>query len=90
MFILFNNKKIKNTIAITGEICLNGNVTEIGGLDLKILGSIKAGVNEIIYPHENKKDLHLFLEKHKNAAYLENVIFHDVKHICEVFKLVFV
>jgi len=90
LYSLFNNKKIKNNIAITGEICLNGNVTEIGGLDLKILGSIKAGVNEIIYPYENKKDLKLFLEKHQNATYLENVVFHDVKHIREVLDLVFV
>ena len=35
MFSLFNSKKIKNTIAITGEINLQGNVTAIGGLELK-------------------------------------------------------
>jgi ATP-dependent Lon protease len=90
LYSLFNNKKIKNTIAITGEICLNGNVTEIGGLDLKILGSIKAGVTEIIYPHGNKKDFDLFMEKHQNSSYLENIVFHDVKHISEVLELVFV
>ena len=90
IYSLLNNKKIKNNIAITGEICLNGNVTEIGGLDLKILGSIKAGVNEIIYPFENKKDFQLFIEKHQNAKYLENITFHDVKHITEVLELVFI
>jgi ATP-dependent Lon protease len=44
IYSMFNNKKIKYNIAITGEISFDGNVTEIGGLDLKILGAIKAGV----------------------------------------------
>ena len=56
LYSLINKKKIKNTIAITGEINLQGQVTAIGGLDLKILGGIKAGVTEFIYPKENDKD----------------------------------
>ena len=56
IFSLLNNKKVKNTIAITGEINLQGRVTQIGGLKLKILGGIKAGVKEFIYPRENQKD----------------------------------
>ena len=44
--------QIKNNIAITGEINLNGRVTAIGGLDLKILGGIRAGVDTFIYPKE--------------------------------------
>ena len=90
LYSLINGKKIKNHLAITGEICLTGNVTEIGGLDLKILGSIKAGITEIIYPYENERDFLLFMEKHQNAEYLENIIFHKVKHISEVLSLVFV
>jgi hypothetical protein len=30
------------------------------------------------------------MEKHKNSSYLENIVFHDVKHISEVLDLVFV
>ena len=90
IYSLLNNLKIKNTIAITGEICLNGNVSEIGGLDLKILGSIKAGAKEIIYPDGNKKDFDLFMEKHEKSDYLENIKFYNVQHIADVFKLVFV
>ena len=37
IYSLLVNKKIRNNYAITGEICLNGKVTAIGGLDLKIL-----------------------------------------------------
>ena len=55
LFSLFTNKKIKHDFAITGEISLQGNVTEIGGLDLKIIGGIQGGVKSFIYPEKNKK-----------------------------------
>ena len=56
IYSLLTNKKIRNDIAITGEICLQGNVTAIGGLDLKILGGLNAGVKTFIYPKQNNKD----------------------------------
>ncbi len=89
IYSMFNNKKIKYNIAITGEICLNGNVTEIGGLDLKILGAIKAGVKEVLFPVENMKDYEKFLEKYKDTPLLEGIKFHPVNRIEEVFELVF-
>jgi ATP-dependent Lon protease len=89
IYSILNNKKIKHDIAITGEICLNGNVTEIGGLDLKILGAIKAGVKEIIFPAENKKDYTTFMEKYKDSLLTEGIKFHPVNKIQEVFELVF-
>ena len=89
IYSLLNNKKIKYSIAITGEICLNGNVTEIGGLDLKILGAIKAGVKEILFPTENMKDYNTFMDKYKETPLLEGIKFHPVSRIEEVFKLVF-
>ena len=39
---------------MTGEICLQGKVTPIGGLDLKILGGIESGVTKFIYPKDNR------------------------------------
>ena len=49
---------------------MNGNVTEIGGLDLKILGAIKAGVKEILFPVDNMKDYNNFvLEKQIGVVY---------------------
>jgi len=89
IYSMLNNKKIKFNIAITGEICLNGNVTEIGGLDLKILGAIKAGVKEILFPFENLKDYNNFLEKYKDTPLLDGIKFHPVSKIQEVFELVF-
>jgi len=89
IYSLFNELKIKHTIAITGEITLDGNVTEIGGLDLKFLGGIKAGVKEFLYPKENQKDYDTFMEKYKDEELVKGIQFHSVETIQEVFKLVF-
>ena len=89
IYSLFNNRHIKYNIAITGEISFDGNVTEIGGLDLKILGAIKAGVKEIIFPVENMKDYNNFMDKYKNTSLIEGIKFHPVNFIQEVFELVF-
>jgi ATP-dependent Lon protease len=52
------NKKIDNTYALTGEIRLmNGTISKIGGLDLKIEGARRAGVKTVLCPKENEEDL---------------------------------
>jgi len=88
IYSLLNNIPIKARIGMTGEIQMSGEVTAIGGLNFKIIGSIKAGVNQFIYPKENKKDFDEFYEKYKNDAILEGIIFHEVNHIHEVFNLI--
>ena len=90
IYSLLNSKKIKNNIAITGEINLQGNVTAIGGLDLKILGGIRAGITEFIYPKENIKDFDLLMEKYTDKSIFDGIKFHPVEHIDEVLKMVFV
>ena len=61
LFSLLNDRPFRHEYAITGEISLNGNVTKIGGLDLKITGSIKAGITRFIYPADNENDFQRFL-----------------------------
>ena len=90
LYSLINKKKIKNNIAIKGEINLQGSITAIGGLEIKILGGIRAGVKEFIYPYENKKSFNEFIEKYTDTEYIQDVRFHMVKNIEEVLKLVFV
>jgi len=90
IYSLLNDKKIKNTIAITGEINLQGKVTAIGGLKLKILGGIKAGITEFIFPKDNEKDFKKFMDKHGEKDIIKNIIFHPVINIQEVLALVFV
>ena len=60
---LLTGIKVKNTVALTGEIDLNGSIHEIGGLESKIEGGKIAGVKKILYPKSNQKDLDLILEK---------------------------
>jgi len=88
IYSLLTNKKIKNTIAITGEINLQGCVTAIGGLDLKILGGIKGGVKEFIFPKENEKDFNKFNEKYGDNELLDGITFHSVEHIDEVLDII--
>ena len=90
LYSLINKRKIKNNIAITGEINLQGNITAIGGLHIKILGGLRAGVTEFIYPEENKKSFNEFMVKYKGSPNIEGIKFHGVKNIKEVLKLVFV
>jgi ATP-dependent Lon protease len=89
IYSLLNNKKIKHHFAITGEISLDGRVTEIGGLDLKILGGIKAGVTDFIYPEENQADFEKLFAKYGGTELFANIHFYKVHHIDEVFQLIF-
>ncbi len=63
---LYTGKKIRNDIAITGEINLQGNVLEIGGLEEKLQGSKKAGVKLAIIPKSNLKDIPKIEERNPN------------------------
>ena len=88
MYSLITGKKINNTFAITGEINLQGKVTSIGGLELKILGGLEAGVTNFIYPKDNNYDFKLFLDKYKDKICLDNITFYEVSNIKEVIDLV--
>jgi endopeptidase La len=57
LYSLYCNKKIRNDIAITGEINLQGEVLEIGGLEEKLGGAKKAGVKTALIPKSNLKDI---------------------------------
>jgi ATP-dependent Lon protease len=90
IYSLLNNIPIKARLAMTGEIQMSGEITAIGGLNYKILGSIKSNVNTFIYPKENKKDFDEFYEKYKDTKILENITFYSVSNINEVFELIFI
>ena len=51
------NTKISTKIAMTGEITLQGDIIEIGGLKEKVLGALRSGITTIFLPEKNKKDL---------------------------------
>lgn len=81
LYSLLNNKKIKAQCGMTGEIQLNGSITAIGGLDLKILGSLKSGIVQYFFPTENQSDFDKFFEKYKDKEEIKGVEFFPVSHI---------
>jgi ATP-dependent Lon protease len=86
---LFTRRPIRNDVAITGEMCLQGNVTAIGGLDLKILGGIRGGVKRFLFPKENEKAFNDFMEEFGDKDVVKGIEFHMVETIQDVLPLVF-
>jgi ATP-dependent Lon protease len=78
----FTQRKIRENLAMTGEITLRGKVLPVGGIKEKILAAKRAGIKEIILSEANRKDL----EEIKNV-YIEGLTFHHVKTIQEVLDI---
>jgi ATP-dependent Lon protease len=79
---VFTQKKIKKSIAMTGEITLRGKVLPVGGIKEKILAAKRANIKEIILCHDNKSDIDEI-----KAEYLTGLTFHYVKEMHEVLAI---
>jgi len=88
LYSLLNNIPVKPEFGITGEIQMSGEVTAIGGLNYKILGSLKSNVKSFIYPKENEKDFREFYEKYKDTELLTGIQFYPVSNVEEAFELI--
>lgn len=75
-------RKVKNKLAMTGEITLRGKVLPVGGIKEKILAAKRAGISEIILCKENKKDIDSIPE-----IYIKGLTFHYVSDIREVLEI---
>ena len=76
---------VRATVAMTGEITLRGSVLPIGGLKEKLLAAHRGGIETVIIPSENEKDL---ADIPKNI--LRKLDIHPVTNIDEVLEIALV
>jgi ATP-dependent Lon protease len=79
---IFTQRKVKNKLAMTGEITLRGKVLPVGGIQEKILAARRAGIIEIILCAKNKNDIDEI-----NPKYITNMKFHFVEAVDEVLEV---
>ena len=79
---LFTQRKVKKSIAMTGEITLRGKVLPVGGIKEKILAAKRAKIKEIVLSDANKPDIDEI-----NSDYLKGLKFHYVSEMREVIEV---
>ncbi len=75
-------QKVRRDVAMTGEITLRGRVLAIGGIKEKVLAAHRAGIEKVILPKDNEKDMDLVPDNVR-----KELTFHFVDHIDEVLDL---
>ncbi len=76
---LFTQRKVRENLAMTGEITLRGKVLPVGGIKEKVLAAKRAGIKDIILCKQNEKDI-----EDINPDYLKGLKFHYVNNMFEV------
>ena len=79
---LFTQRKVKRSLAMTGEITLRGKVLPVGGIKEKILAAKRARIKEILLCEENRRDI-----EEIKPEYLKGLQFHYVKEMKEVLDI---
>jgi ATP-dependent Lon protease len=80
---LLTGRAVRRDVGITGEVTLQGNVTAIGGLDLKVAGGMRGGVRTFIFPAENVPDFKKLAEKYVGDTEFAAIKFHPISRIEE-------
>ena len=79
---LFTQRKVKKSLAMTGEITLRGKVLPVGGIKEKILAAKRARIKEILLCEDNKRDI-----EEIKPEYLKGLTFHYVKDMSDVLDI---
>lgn len=75
-------RKVKQNLAMTGEITLRGKVLPVGGIKEKILAAKRAGIKEIVICEENRRNIEIIPE-----MYVQGLTFHYVTDMKEVLDI---
>ncbi len=75
----FSRRKVRDRLAMTGEITLRGKVLPVGGIKEKILAAKRAGITDIMLCEQNRKDI-----EDIDPMYVEGLTFHYVENIGQV------
>ncbi len=54
---IYTQRRIKHSVAMTGEITLRGLVLPVGGIKEKVLAAKRAGIKKVLLPEKNRKDI---------------------------------
>lgn len=74
-------RKVRKSLAMTGEITLRGRVLPVGGIKEKILAAKRANITQIVLSEENRKDI-----AEINQQYINGLEFIYVRNIADVLK----
>lgn len=75
----FTGRKVRERIAMTGEITLRGKVLPVGGIKEKILAAKRAGITDIVLSSENRRDI-----ADIPSNYIDGLTFHYVNTVDQV------
>ena len=76
---LYTQRKVKRSLAMTGEITLRGKVLPVGGIKEKILAAKRAHIKEIMLCEDNRRDI-----EEIKPEYIKGLTFHYVKEMSQV------
>ncbi len=54
---IYTQRRVRHTVAMTGEITLRGLILPVGGIKEKVLAAKRAGIKTVLLPHHNEKDI---------------------------------
>ena len=67
----FTQRKVRDHLAMTGEITLRGKILPVGGIKEKILAAKRAGITDIAISEENKKDVEEINEIYREGSEIQ-------------------